>query len=114
MDVIKQKKTGLNKSKWPTLIAAGAVLVLLAIMTSRANSSVSVKRSDLLFATVQQGDLDVVVDGYGVLTSDKQQLITSFSAATVKEIVLKPGAQVKANSVIAILENEINERQSLI
>lgn len=105
MDVIKQKKTGLNKSKWPTLIAAGAVLVLLAIMTSRANSSVSVKRSDLLFATVQQGDLDVVVDGYGVLTSDKQQLITSFSAATVKEIVLKPGAQVKANSVIAILEN---------
>lgn len=105
MDIVKQKKPTAIKSKWQLLVGTAIVVVVLAILTKQANSSVAVPRSDLLIATVQQGDLDVVIDGYGVLTSDKQQLITSFSAATVKEIVLKPGAQVKANSVIALLEN---------
>lgn len=105
MDVVKQKKSGQFKSKWQLLLAVGAAITVLFILTTQASGSVSVQRNDLLIATVQQGDLDVVIDGYGVLTSDKQQLITSFSAATVKEIILKPGAQVKANSVIALLEN---------
>ena len=105
MDIVKQKKPTVIKSKWQWIVGTAVVIAVLAILTSKANGSVSVPRSDLLIATVQQGDLDVVIDGYGVLTSDKQQLITSFSAATVKEIVLKPGAQVKANSVIALLEN---------
>lgn len=105
MDIVKQKKPAIIKNKWQWVVGTAVVIAALAILTNKANGSVSVPRTDLLIATVQQGDLDVVIDGYGVLTSDKQQLITSFSAATVKEIVLKPGAQVKANSVIALLEN---------
>lgn len=111
MDVVKQKKSANLKSKWQMVLAVAAVVVVFAMVTSQANGSVSVQRNALLFATVQQGDLDVVVDGYGVLTSDKQQLITSFSAATVKEIVLKPGAEVKANSIIVLLENPELEQQ---
>ena len=107
MDVVKKKpKTRAlfgTKARVVTLV----IVIFGGIITwaNQANSSVSVKRNELLFATVQQGDLDVVIAGYGVLTSDKQQLLTSFSAATVKEIVLKPGAPVKANSVIVKLEN---------
>ncbi len=107
MDVVKQKKkkSELFQSKRQLAIAAIVVVITTIVWTKKSSSSVSVERRDLLIETVQQGDLDVVIDGYGVLTSDKQQLITSFSAATVKEIVLKPGAAVKANSIIVQLEN---------
>ena len=84
------------------MIIVIGVLIYFAISK---NGAVSVEREDLLIESVQQGDLAVIIEGYGALTSDKQQLITSFSAATVKEIVLKPGAQVIANSVIVRLEN---------
>jgi multidrug efflux pump subunit AcrA (membrane-fusion protein) len=113
MDVVKTKKKQPKffKSKWHYAAATMLVVSALAVWTKQANSSISVKRNDLLIATVQKGDLDVVIDGYGVLTSDKQQLITSFSPATVKEIVLKPGATVTANSVIVRLENPELEQQ---
>jgi len=106
MDVVKSKKASsfkLTKSKM--LIGLVLVIVVLLYFAMGSNGAVSVDREDLLIESVQQGDLEVIIEGYGTLTSDKQQLITSFSAATVLEIVLKPGAQVSANSVIVRLEN---------
>ena len=61
--------------------------------------------------TVQQGDLDVVVDGYGKLISNKQLLISAFTSARVKEIILKPGALVEKGSVIVRLENPELQQQ---
>ena len=54
---------------------------------------------------MKRGDLQVTVDGYGVLRSDKQKLISALSAATVEEVVLKPGAVVKADDVILRLSD---------
>ena len=116
MDVAKtNKKTNtlrrtIAKHKWLSIFII-IVLCASAIAIKQAGSSIAVERSQLIMASVQQGDLDVVIDGYGVLTSNKQQLITTFSAATVKEIVLKPGAPVTANSVIVKLENPELEQQ---
>ncbi|MDU0113783.1 HlyD family efflux transporter periplasmic adaptor subunit [Psychrosphaera aquimarina] len=87
------------------------LFVILVFWAMRIGSSVSVERASLLIESVQKGDLEVIIDGYGTLTSDKQQLITSFSSATVKEIVLKPGASVTANSVIVRLENPELQQQ---
>jgi multidrug efflux pump subunit AcrA (membrane-fusion protein) len=106
MDVVKSKKATTFKITKANflfgLIVAMGVLVYFAVDNS---GNVSVERENLLIEPVQKGDLKVLIEGYGSLTSDKQQLITSFSPATVKEIVLKPGAQVSANSVIVRLEN---------
>jgi multidrug efflux pump subunit AcrA (membrane-fusion protein) len=106
MDVVKTKKSGsfqVTQSK--LLLVLAAVIAVLVYFAVFANSAQSLDRQNLLIESVQQGDLEVIIEGYGTLTSDKQQLITSFSPATVKEIVLKPGAQVSANSVIVRLEN---------
>ncbi|WDE00685.1 efflux RND transporter periplasmic adaptor subunit [Thalassomonas actiniarum] len=107
MDTIKIKKktTPFYKNKY--ILAAGlfGLLVLLAVWAKQSRSSVSVLRNDILVEQVQQGDLEVLIEGYGNLTSDKQQLITTLTRATVKEIVLKPGARVSADSVIVRLEN---------
>lgn len=113
MDVVKKKKTqSFNLSKNMMLGLGGAtILVVLALWANNSASSVSVARGDILVDTVKQGDLAVTIDGYGSLKSNKQQLITSFSRATVKEIVLKPGATVVADSVIVRLENPELQQQ---
>jgi HlyD family secretion protein len=106
MDVVKTKKSSSFKlTKGNMLLGMIIVIGVLIYFAVGKNGAVSVERENLLIESVQQGDLAVIIEGYGALTSDKQQLITSFSAATVKEIVLKPGAHVIANSVIVRLEN---------
>jgi HlyD family secretion protein len=106
MDVVKTRKSSSFKlTKGNMLLGMIIVIGVLIYFAVGKNGAVSVEREDLLIESVQQGDLAVIIEGYGALTSDKQQLITSFSAATVKEIVLKPGAHVIANSVIVRLEN---------
>lgn len=106
MDVAKSKKSSLFKpTKGNILLGLIIVIGVLVYFAIGKNGVVSVARENLIIVSVQQGDLEVIIEGYGTLTSNKQQLITSFSAATVKEIVLKPGAQVSANSVIVRLEN---------
>lgn len=106
MDVVKnkkqQKKITLSKTKLG--LAVFVVLIISAWATSN-KGSIAVERKELLIGQVQQGELDVIVEGYGTLMSDKQQLITSFSTGTVKEVILKPGAAVTTDSVIVQLEN---------
>ncbi|MEP0355227.1 HlyD family efflux transporter periplasmic adaptor subunit [Paraglaciecola sp.] len=106
MDIAKAKKSSsLPLSKGNIIIGLSVVIGVLVYFAMGKNGSVSVDRENVLIESVQRGDLAVLIEGYGTLTSDKQQLITSFSAATVKEIVLKPGATVNTNSVIVRLEN---------
>jgi energy-coupling factor transporter ATP-binding protein EcfA2 len=81
------------------------VLCIGGLYFKNQNKAVSVNRADILIGQVKQGDLDVVIDGYGQLRSAKQQLVTALTNATVKEIVLKPGAEVTKDSVIVRLEN---------
>ncbi|MGJ8679237.1 efflux RND transporter periplasmic adaptor subunit [Paraglaciecola sp.] len=106
MDVAKAKKPSSFKPT-PRNMLLGLIVVIcvLAYFAISNGGTVSVDRENIIVESVQQGDLEVIIEGYGTLTSDKQQLITSFSPATVKEIVLKPGAQVSSNSVIVRLEN---------
>jgi len=112
MDV-KKSKAKQSKLK-STPIIGGLAICLLAALTwyvSANTGGTSIKRSDMLFGTVKQGDLQVEIEGYGALRSDKQVLITSLTSATVQEIVLKPGALVTAGSIIVQLANPELQQQ---
>ncbi|NQZ89621.1 MAG: HlyD family efflux transporter periplasmic adaptor subunit [Colwellia sp.] len=106
MDV---KKIKVKPSKLKSMpVIGGVVICLIASMVwyvSTQTGGTTVKRNDMLFGTVRQGDLQVEIEGYGALRSDKQVLITSLTRATVQEIVLKPGALVTADSIIVQLAN---------
>ena len=106
MDVKKIKN---KQSKFKSVPIFGSLVVcLLAILiwyVSINAGATSVKRNDMLLGTVKQGDLQVEIEGYGALRSDRQLLITSLTSATVQEIVLKPGALVTQDSVIVQLAN---------
>jgi multidrug efflux pump subunit AcrA (membrane-fusion protein) len=106
MDVVKIKnKTRLWQSPKVLIIGLSVLFMALIYGAILRGGTASVERQSVLIETVHKGDLEVVIAGYGNLTSNKQQLLTAYSSATVKEIVLKPGAQVSANSVIMHLEN---------
>lgn len=106
MDVIK-KKSSKNwlTNKFVVTITLVILIVFLLIWARQSAGIVSVSRSEILIDKVVMGDLEVITEGFGILSSNKQQLLTSLTQATVKEIVLKPGAEVTAGSVIVRLEN---------
>ena len=111
MDVKKTKPQAKPLQAKPLLTALLVVgLALLAWLTTSRNAT-SVERGEILVGSIQRGDLRVEVEGYGNLRSDKQQLITALTRATVKEIVLKPGALVSADSVIVRLDNPELQQQ---
>lgn len=106
MDIKKSpKKQKLLSAKVLIIVSSVVTLFFLIINLNSALTTKTLARKDILIASVKQGDLDVTVDGYGTLKSDKLQLLTTLTKATVKEILLKPGALVNENSVIVQLEN---------
>ena len=112
MDIIKNKtsKKITLTNKWLImLVIAGCSYFWLSVNNSFGQ--ITIARESLLIETVQRGDLDVVVDGYGKLISNKQLLISTLTKARVKEIVLKPGALVEKGSVIVRLENPELQQQ---
>lgn len=107
MDVIKSTKgkKSIFSKKAQLVLMLVSMIVGLTVWASNSSGGLAIDREDLLVDTIKHGDLEVIIDGFGTLTSNKQQLITAYSSATVKEIILKPGAQVQADSIIVRLEN---------
>lgn len=104
MDIKKNKP----QNRWKKPLIAAAVLSSVLLLGSLVASPVAdhnINRSQLLLGTVKRGDLQVSVDGYGVLRSNKQRLISAESPATVAEILLRPGAEVTADAVILQLQD---------
>lgn len=91
--------------KYQIFAAIALLVIILFFWSLQSAGSVSVSRNDMLIERVEQGDLEVTTDGFGLLSSNRQQLISALTQATVKEIVLKPGAEVTPDTVIVRLDN---------
>ena len=112
MDILKKKPKKTLLSNKGVIVTVAVLIVIILVNYAKASlNNVSLARKDLLLATVKQGDIDVTVEGYGKLTSDKLQLITTLNKATVEEVVLKPGATVTKESVIVKLANPELQQQ---
>ncbi|WP_448550238.1 efflux RND transporter periplasmic adaptor subunit [Thalassotalea fusca] len=106
MDVVKHAKPrSILNQKWVVGSVLIVVIVAILLVIRQSVTQVTLSKKDLLITEVKRGDIDVTVTGYGSLTTDKLQLLTAFSQATVQEIVLKPGAVVTADSIIVKLAN---------
>ncbi|KXI26816.1 efflux RND transporter periplasmic adaptor subunit [Paraglaciecola hydrolytica] len=110
MDIKKTKPSSKGIARNQLFLLLAVVLLVLVIIAYQRGSAVSVSHEDILLADVQRGDVDITVNGFGILKSNKRQLITAQSPAIVKEIILKAGAIVESGSVIVQLENpDINQ-----
>jgi HlyD family secretion protein len=109
MDVkreVKQTKIlGLVNKKQLMIIASLIVIGLMTWKLSNSTNSLSISKDKIWTGVVQSGELKLQVQGYGKLQSKVQWLLTAPVKATVKEILLKPGAKVEPDSIIMQLQN---------
>lgn len=104
MDI--KKNTQVKKVSWlkRSAFLTGA-LVFVGWQLSRPSSDIKIDRSEIRIASVQQNDLPFTISGFGKLISKNKRLLTAPTIATVEEILVLPGTQVTANTVIMKLSN---------
>ena len=105
MDIVKPKTP--SRFNRPVIVGSAMVMVFMLVMFAimQPAGQHKLERNTLLSAAVQRGNLQVTVEGYGILRSDKQTLITALTPATVAEVLLRSGAEVEADSIILQLNN---------
>jgi len=101
---IKRTKTSNQTKKW-LMLGTAITLVLMLWQFNQPEASAKVNASDVWLGKVQRGDLIAEIEGFGTLQSKYQRLLTAEVQATVEDIILKPGADVKADDVIMRLVN---------
>ena len=93
-----------------TLLASVSVALLLGGWTMGFSGSKQyLNLQDVKIATVETGEFSQKVNGYGILQSQNQRLISATSQAIVDDIKLKPGAVVTADTVLLTLKNPVLE-----
>jgi HlyD family secretion protein len=87
----------------------GATIVVLALVTlglSRLQPAAPlVEKSSIWTDTVKRGEMLRQVRGNGTLVPENIRLIPTFSAGTVEQILVLPGAAVKADTILVELSN---------
>ncbi len=105
MDVVKPKPKPKFYRKSLTYSSIIILVILVAGLVFLPQEQNKIERKLLMLGTVQRGELQLVIDGYGILRSNKQTLISTLTSATVKEILLQPGNRVRKDSIILQLSN---------
>lgn len=102
MDIKKSKKKKPQNKK--PLVIGGAIAFAVAAVFSLPQQA-DVDLSDVIIDSVSKGHFEVSVSAFGVLESQKKELITAQSNAIVKEVLIKPGGVVNAGTPIVRLDN---------
>ena len=108
-DDLKVKK---RRKQWIT----GAVIALLVLAATLGAARLKpaaplVERSSVWLDTVKRGEMLREVRGPGTLVPKEIRWVTAETAAHVERIVVKPGAQVQADTVLLELSNpEVQEQ----
>lgn len=98
-------KIAYSKGVYGVLLAASFGMLTAGWYLSYGGEVQYINASELTIATVQSGDFTQKVNGYGMLQSLNQRLMTAPVAAVVEEIHLQPGADISTDSVILTLKN---------
>ncbi len=115
MDVALPQPTA--GSKRLRLLLAGAALtaagLAAAVLYSPSAGATSISRASIWTETVRKGSFLRQVPLRGTLVSERVQWLSATSEARVAKISARPGASVRADTVIVVLENAELELASL-
>ncbi len=101
-----------NNKRWPlALVIILSLSLVVGFASSFSDGSVTINRSDLFFADVTNGPLDLTVSGFGKLRSKYSRFITARYQAQVEQVLHLPGSRVQKDTVILRLSNPALEQQ---
>jgi multidrug efflux pump subunit AcrA (membrane-fusion protein) len=106
MDIAKPATPMLRRPRlWWLTGAAVTLAVVLAASLALGRAAPAVARSDVWIGTAEQGQMKREVRANGTLIPRQLRWITAGAAATVQQVVVEPGARVKADTLILQLVN---------
>jgi HlyD family secretion protein len=107
MDIQRPELAIARRRKRNIAVAIGTVIFAAAAFAiyRMEPAAPTLEKNSAWIDTVKQGSLTIEVRGPGVLVPKSIRWISAETAARVERIVIKPGAQVQADSVIVELSN---------
>lgn len=107
MDIVREDlKRKRQQKRWMSSVAIAVAVVALGILVATLEPAApSVDRAALYIDRVERGDLLLQVRGPGVLVPREIRWISAASEARVDRVLVKPGAQVTADSVLVEMSN---------
>lgn len=103
------EKSKKRKLKWLPYVTLSIVFILVIYLLQHKEPNLYF--DELRLATVQKGDLELSVSGYGQLRSKFRRQITTGFSAQVAEVVHLPGSRVEKETIILRLSNPELEQQ---
>lgn len=94
----------------PVLVLGFCLVVSFGVLRLRS-ASPTVDKTSLQFATVESGPMICRVDGLGTLVPEDVRWLSAGTDGRVDQILLRPGAHVKPDTVILELSNPDLDRQ---
>ena len=99
-------QTQRQRRRW--LLTAGAVVLALgAVLAFRTVLQPSLRRADILTATVETGDVEASLTAAGTIIPGREAVITSPILSTISRVVVAVGARVKPGETILELDKEL-------
>jgi len=110
MDILRPRR----RRRWPFVVAiALAAAAVAAVVVRFDRAAPSVDRGDLFIGTVERGALVREVRATGVLAPEQVHWVTATAPARVDRVSAVPGAQVTAETELAVMSNPDIELQAL-
>ena len=116
MDIVKNTTKKSDRKKYWIVGLVGLIVAFLIVFTNRyQNVTYIANASSILINSVQRGDLQITVDGYGKLTPSNIVVIGAASDGLVREVKVRAGDIVKVGDVLLAMENYqlVQEQQEL-
>lgn len=112
MDIPKARKP--NRKPWILAIAGGVALLAVTVGLSKLRPAApTVDRASVWLDTVKRGPMVRQVKGAGTLVPEYIRWLTADTAGRVERIHVKPGAQVKSDTLLMELANPDVQLQAL-
>lgn len=94
------------RRRW--LLTVGAVaLALGAVLAFRTVLKPSLRRNDILTATVETGDVEAALTAAGIIIPGREAVITSPIQSTISRVAVAVGARVRPGETILELDREL-------
>ena len=108
MDRAIAASTQTKRSRRRWLLGAGLLLTLLAaVWAFRAVLQPSLRRNDLLTATVETGDVEASLTAAGLIIPGREAVLTSPIGSSIRRVALAVGAPVRPGQTILELDKEL-------
>ena len=95
-----------QRRRW-LLTAAAVVLALGAVLAFRTVLKPSLRRADILTATVETGDVEASLTAAGTIIPGREAVITSPIQSTISRVAVAMGARVQPGETILELDKEL-------